>query len=73
MVSQVTGENAKNADYQGEREEPSKIKAARHFPEKPFCPVSVKNKSNPCNNKVDAYEVQKPFHLILLLFYLREA
>lgn len=73
MVSQVPGENEKNTDYQGERKEPSEIKATRHFPEKPFRPVSIKYKSNPCNNKVDAYEVQKPFHLILLLFYLREA
>ncbi len=73
MVSQVPGENEKNTDYQGEREEPSEIKAARHFLEKPFCPVSIKNKSNPCNNKVDAHEVQKPYHLILLLYFLWEA
>lgn len=73
MVSQVPGENEKNTDYQGEREEPSKTKTTRHFLEKPFRPVSIKYKSNPCNNKVDAHEAQKPFHLILLLFYLREA
>ena len=68
MVSQVPVENEKNADYQGEGEEPSKIKATGYFLEEPFYPVGVKNESNPYNNKIDNHEIQKPFHLILLLF-----